>query len=363
MPRVLNFNSGPSALPLEVLEEVREELLDYRGTGASIVESSHRGAPYDAVHHETLASIRELLGLGPEWTVMLLAGGASLQFAQLPLNLLAPGTHADYVVAGHWGAAALADARTVGDARALLDAREPDGSYRRVPAPETIRPSAGAVYCHLTSNNTIEGTQMHAFPARGDVPFAVDMSSDFLSRPFDPAPFGLVYAGAQKNLGPAGMTVVLVREDVLARCRGDLPAMLAYRTQAAKDSLYNTPPVFPIYVTCLVLRWLKARGGVAGIERENRAKGALLYEAIDGSGGFYRGPVEPGSRSLMNVVFRLADPALEDRFVAAAEAAGIAGIRGHRAVGGLRVSIYNASGLESVRTMASFMTGFARANG
>ncbi len=363
MPRVLNFNSGPSALPLEVLEEVRGELLDYRGTGASILESSHRGAPYDALHHETMASIRELLGLGGEWTVLLLAGGASLQFAQLPLNLLAPGAHADYVVAGHWGEAALRDARAVGDARRLLDAREPDGSYVRVPAPADIRPSAGAAYCHLTSNNTIEGTQMHAFPVPGDVPYAVDMSSDFLSRPLDMAPFGVVYAGAQKNLGPAGMSVVLVREDVLARCRTDLPAMLAYRTQAAKDSLYNTPPVFPIYVTCLVLRWLRARGGVLGIERENRAKGALLYGAIDGSDGFYRCPVAPDSRSLMNVVFRLADPAHEERFIAAAAAAGIAGIRGHRVVGGLRVSIYNATGLDAVRTMTSFMTGFARANG
>ena len=362
MARVHNFGSGPSALPIEVLETARAEFLDYGGSGMSILESSHRSKLYDEIHHDVMDSIRELLGLGDRFEVLLLGGGASLQFALLPLNLLRAGRSADYVLTGHWSEAALREASLVGTARVAATTAV-DGLFTRIPDASELRLDPAAAYCHVTSNNTIEGTQWRQFPDTGGVPLAADMSSDLLSRPFDPSPFGIIYAGAQKNLGPAGLTVVLVRRDVLELCRDDLPAILRYRTHAAKQSLYNTPPVFAIYIARLTLRWLRGRGGLAAVERENEAKGARLYRAIDASGGFYRSPVPADSRSLMNVVFRLADEALEARFLEAGAKAGLVGMKGHRVVGGLRVSIYNATRLDAVNTLIDFMTEFERLHG
>lgn len=359
--RVINFNAGPAALPLPVLERARDELLDYAGTGMSIMEHSHRGKAYEAVHFDVMARMRALLGFGESHKVLLLHGGAHHAFATIPMNLLRPGRSADYVVTGNWGKVAFEEARTVGAARAA----GPDlgGVYTRIPRPDEHHFDAGAAYAHITSNNTIEGTQYTAWPDTGSVPLVADMSSDFLSRRFDLARFGLVYACAQKNLGPSGMTMVLVRDDVLAACRDDIPKIFRFGVHATHDSLYNTPPTFAIYLVRETLRWLESLGGLDAVEARNRAKGATLYGAVDADAGFYNCPVERGARSHMNAVFRLRDGALEDRFVAEAEKAGMVGLKGHRSVGGVRVSMYNAVSPDDVATLAAFMREFARTNG
>lgn len=362
MNRVHNFGAGPAALPLDVLQIAQKELLDYQGTGMGIMEASHRGKEYDAIHHEAMANVKELLGLGDDWKVLFLGGGASLQFAMLPMNLLGPGRSADYIVTGHWSEAAVKEARLLGTVNIAATTKEND-TFTRIPRQDELKLDPKATYVHVTSNNTIYGTQWAAFPNTGSVPIACDMSSDIFSRTFDPKPFGVIYAGAQKNLGPAGVTLVMMRDDLLAQCRTDLPAMLKYQTHASKESLYNTPPVFPIYVSNLVLRHLKAKGGLAAVEKENRAKGEVIYGAIDGSGGFYRGPVARDSRSLMNVVFRLPSEDLEAKFIAEGKKQGFVGMKGHRSTGGIRVSTYNAITIDSLRALAAFMAEFARANG
>lgn len=359
--RVINFNAGPSALPLPVLERAREELLDYAGTGMSIMEHSHRGRAYEAVHDEAIALVRELLGFGDSHEVLLQHGGAHHAFATVPMNLLAADRSADYVVTGHWGERAFDEAKTVGRARAA--GPDLDGRYTRIPSQGEHRFDADAAYVHLTSNNTIEGTQYDAWPDTGAVPLVADMSSDFLWRRFDVQRFGLVYACAQKNVGPSGLTVVLVRRDVLARCRTDIPKVFRYGVHAENRSLYNTPPTFAIYLARETLRWIKGLGGLDAIEARNRTKSSTLYGAIDAAGGFYRCPVAPAARSHMNVVFRLPDEALEGRFVSACEKAGMVGVKGHRSVGGIRVSIYNAVSPEDVSTLADFMREFARTHG
>jgi phosphoserine aminotransferase len=360
--RVQNFGAGPAVLPVPVLERVQAELLDYAGTGMSVMEMSHRSPAFEGIVQKAEADLRTLLGLGPDHAVLFLQGGASLQFAMVPANLRAAGASADYVVSGHWSKAALKEAQKAGRARVAGSTEA--SAFDRVPAQGELDLDSGAAYLHFTSNNTIYGTQWSAPPAPPPgVPLVCDTSSDALSRPIDVSRHGLLYAGAQKNLGPAGVTVVIVRKDLLERTPGGLPAMLDYRLMAEKSSLYNTPPTFAIYVVGLVLEWLLGLGGLAEAGRRNEAKAALLYEAIDGSGGFYRGHARPESRSRMNVTFRLASEELEKAFLKEAQAQRLDGLKGHRSVGGLRASIYNACPIESVAALASFMGEFRRRRG
>lgn len=362
--RVHNFGAGPGALPLPVLEQVQGELLDYGGEGLSILEASHRSPVYDEIHHHTQDRLRELLG-GEEATashrILFMGGGARSQFGLVPMNLLPEGGSADYLVTGRWAEMARDEGAKRGTAREIYSSA-PDG-HDHVPAPGDYAVDPGAAYLHYTSNNTVAGTQFHEVPESGDVPLVADMSSDILSRPLDLASFGLVYAGAQKNLGPAGVTVVMVREDLLERSPADLPDTFSYARMAAKDSLLNTPPVFAIYVLGLVAKHLIDRGGVEAAAERNRDKAALLYRTIDESDGFYRGHARPGSRSTMNVTFRLADPELEPRLLAEAANHGMVGLKGHRSVGGIRVSLYNAVERPSVEALAELLDEFRRQNG
>jgi len=360
--RVHNFGAGPAVLPVPVLERVQGELLDYAGTGMSVMEMSHRSAAFEGIIQRAEADLRSLLGLGPDHAVLFLQGGASLQFATVPANLRAVGASADYVLSGHWSKAALKEAQKSGRAR-VAGSTESSG-FDRVPAQGELDLDAGAAYLHFTSNNTIYGTQWSIDPEPPPgVPLVCDASSDALSRPVDVARLGLFYAGAQKNLGPAGVTLVIVRKDLLERTPGDLPAVLDYRLMAENRSLYNTPPTFAIYVVGLVLDWLKGLGGLGEVAKRNEAKAALLYEAIDGSGGFYRGHAHPASRSRMNVTFRLPSEELEKAFLKEAQAQELDGLKGHRLVGGLRASIYNACPIESVRALAGFMGEFKARRG
>jgi phosphoserine aminotransferase len=360
--RVHNFGAGPAVLPVPVLERVQSELLDYGGTGMSVLEMSHRSAAFEGIVQRAEADLRALLGLGPDHAVLYLQGGASLQFAMVPANLRAASASADYVLSGHWSKAALKEAQKSGRTRV---AGSTEGSaFDRVPAQGELDLDPEAAYLHFTSNNTIYGTQWSIDPEPPPgVPLVCDASSDALSRPIDVAHYGLVYAGAQKNLGPAGVTLVVVRKDLLERTPGGLPAMLDYRLQVENRSLYNTPPTFAIYVVGLVLDWLKATGGLAKAAQRNEAKAALLYDAIDGSGGFYRGHAQKDSRSRMNVTFRLPSEDLEKAFLKEAQAEGLDGLKGHRSVGGLRASIYNACPVESARALAGFMGEFRRRRG
>lgn len=359
--RAYNFNAGPSALPLEVLQQAREELVNFNGTGMSLMEMSHRSKEYEEVHAETAALFRELLGIPDGYKVLFVQGGASTQFAMVPLNLAGPGRSGAYVLTGSWAKKAYREAQLLGGATV---AASTEGEHlARMPKPDELSIPADAAYLHLTSNETIEGTQWSQYPDTGGVPLVADMSSDILSRPVDVSRFGLIYAGAQKNLGPAGVTVVIIREDLVREPAWPVPTMLRYETHAKHDSLYNTPPTFAIYMMNLVLKWIKRNGGAAAMEARNREKADLLYAAIDASGGFYRGCAQPDSRSIMNVTFRLADGELEKRFLAEAAANGFVGLKGHRSVGGLRASIYNAVPLEHVRSLVDFMNEFRRRNG
>ena len=360
--RAANFNAGPAALPLEVLEKARKEFVEYENSGMSLMEMSHRGAIYEKVHYDAEKLLRELLSIPDNYKVLFVQGGASTQFAMVPLNLLSAGKTAAYVATGSWATKAIQEAKLFGDV-AIAASSEADG-YKRIPSIGELDIPAGAAYVHLTSNETIEGTQWAEYPDTGDVPLVADMSSDILCRPIDVSKFGLIYAGAQKNLGPSGVTIVIVREDLIAKPSVPVPTMLRYDTHAKADSLYNTPPTFGIYMVGEVLKWVKAGGGAAGMEARNREKADLLYGVIDGSEGFYRGFAEKESRSLMNVTFRLANEELEKQFVKESEAQGFVGLKGHRSVGGLRASIYNAVPLDSVRALADFMRAFqSRRNG
>ncbi len=360
--RVHNFGAGPAVLPVPVLERVQAELLDYAGTGMSVMEMSHRSAAFESIIQKAEADLRALLGLGSDHAVLFLQGGASLQFAMVPANLRAAGASADYVLSGHWSKAALKEAQKSGRARVAGSTEA--SAFDRVPAQEELDLDPGAAYLHFTSNNTIYGTQWATAPEPPPgVPLVCDASSDALSRPLDISRYGLVYAGAQKNLGPAGVTLVVLRRELLERTPGGLPALLDYRLLAENRSLYNTPPTFAIYVVGLVLEWLKSLGGLAEIGRRNEAKAALLYEAIDGSGGFYRGHSQPANRSRMNVTFRLPSEELEKAFLKEAQAQGLDGLKGHRSVGGLRASIYDACPIESVAALAGFMGEFRQRRG
>lgn len=359
--RIINFNAGPAVLPLDVLQAAQEELLNFNNTGMSILEISHRSKPYEEVNHEAEANMKELLGLGDEYRVLFLQGGASTQFAMIPLNFLTPGQTADYILTGVWSEKALKEAKLIGQTHIAGSTAE--GKYRRTPQQEEIQLSDKPAYVHITSNNTIYGTQWKDFPSFGPVPLFADMSSDILCRPFDASKFSLIYAGAQKNLGPSGVTAVIIRKELTENSPKTIPTMLRYDTHASTDSLYNTPPTFAVYLLNLVLRWIKAQGGLTAMEARNVTKAKLIYDAIDSSNGFYRGHADKDSRSLMNVTFRLPNEELEKIFAAESVAAGMSGLKGHRSVGGLRASIYNAMPVAGCQTLSEFMKEFCRKHG
>ena len=361
MSKVWNFYAGPATLPAAAIERAHGELIDWEGTGMSVMEISHRSKEYDALHHEAMDLVARLLGLDDDHQVLFLQGGASLQFAMVPMNFIPEGGSADYILTGAWSDKAIKEARIVASAREAWSGAA--DSYTRVPAADELDLDPRAAYVHLTTNNTIRGTQFFDFPDTGDVPLVADMSSDFLWRPFDANRFSLIYAGAQKNVGPAGVTVVVIRKSWMERANDGLPTLLKYATHAAKDSLYNTPPAFAIYMVRNVLAWVEQNGGLPAMERRNRAKAERLYGVIDAHPDFYRCPVAKGSRSVMNVVFRLPSEELEARFVTEAKDAGMVGLKGHRSVGGCRASIYNAMEPEGVEILARFMEEFARKNG
>lgn len=359
--RVYNFYPGPATLPLPVLEAAREELLAFQSSGMSVMEISHRSKQYEGLQNETADRLKRLLKIGDNYKVLFLQGGASMQFDMVPMNFLTPEKTADYLVTGSFAQKAAAEGKYFGQVHTAVDTKEEN--FRRIPDPAELKFSPNPVYVHITSNNTIYGTQWQTFPDCGDVPLVADMSSDILSRPFDAKPFGLIYAGAQKNLGPAGVTIVIIREDLLAKANPNLPVMYRYETFAKNNSLYNTPPTFSIYMVSLVLKWLEDQGGVEAIYKHNQEKAALIYDAIDQSSGFYQGHAEKNSRSLMNVTFRLPSTELEEKFVREATDQGLVGLKGHRSVGGLRASIYNAMSYEGCKVLADFMKDFLAKNG
>ena len=358
MARIFNFSAGPATLPLEVLEEAQAQLVDFEGSGMSIMESSHRGKEYAAIHEEAGANVRELLGLSDDYAVLFLHGGASTQFAMVPLNLLGDGQTADYVHSGAWAKKALAEARKVGRVNVAADCAADVPT--RMPSAGELQVTDSAAYVHITSNETISGAQWKTFPDT-EAPLVADMSSDILSRPVDASRFGLIYAGAQKNLGPAGVALVAIRRDLAQRAPESLPTMFQYRTHIEKDSLFNTPPCFSIYIVALVTRWLK-QAGAENVYRRNVAKAARLYAAIDAS-DFYRGTAATEFRSDMNVTFRLPDEELEAEFLKRAGARGMKGLKGHRSVGGLRASIYNAFPDDGVDALVAFMREFEAEKG
>ena len=360
--RVSNFNAGPGPLPLAVLEIIREELLDYRGTGMSVMEMSHRSAEYEEIQTAAEQKMRRLMHIPDEYAVLFLQGGGSTQFTMVPMNLCLPNQPVEVLNTGMWTAKAIAELKK-GFPYRVAASTEAE-KFTRVPRASEIHIDPNASYVHIASNNTIEGTQWSAPPPVGSVPLVADMSSDILSRPTDVSRYGLIFAGAQKNLGPSGVTVVIVRRDLAERADKNLPTLFQYRTHIKERSLYHTPPTFAVYIVGLVLNWIDREGGVPAIERRNQAKSQLLYDAIDQS-DYYSCPVEKTSRSHMNVVFRVAggNEEIEKRFAKEAAAAGLIGIAGHRSVGGMRVSLYNAVTREAVQGLVSFMEEFQRANG
>ena len=359
--RVFNFAAGPATLPVEVLEQVRGELLDWQGSGTSVMEVSHRGKAFMAVAQEAEALVRELLGVPANYRVLFLQGGATGQFAAVPMNLARADSVVDYINTGHWSQKARLEAQRY-CARVNVAADEAASGYTTVPAPSALHLTQGAAYVHYTPNETIGGVEFPYIPETGEVPLVADMSSTLLSRPLEVARFGLIYAGAQKNIGPAGLVVVLVREDLIGRARPATPAVWDYQAMAQDGSMLNTPATFAWYVAGLVLRWLKAQGGLAAIAARNRAKSQLLYDAIDSS-GFYRNPVAVNCRSWMNVPFTIADARLDEEFLAGARTAGLANLAGHRSVGGMRASLYNAMPLAGVEALVAYMREFARRRG
>ncbi|MZP28940.1 3-phosphoserine/phosphohydroxythreonine transaminase [Heliobacterium undosum] len=361
MERVFNFNAGPATLPLAVLEEAQREMLNYKGTGMSVMEISHRSKEYEAINNEAEANMKELLGLGDNYRVLFLQGGASTQFAMVPMSFLGAGQTADYILTGSWSEKALKEAQKFGQTHVAATTQE--GNYVRIPKADEIQLSEAPAYIHLTSNNTIFGTQWQSFPDFGDIPLIADMSSDILCKPFDANKFALIYAGAQKNLGPSGVTVVIIRQDMIEKASTKLPSMLRYDIHAKNNSLYNTPPSFSVYMVNLVLRWLKAQGGLAAMEKQNVEKAALIYDVIDGSNGYYKGHADKDSRSTMNITFRLPNEDLEKAFASEATKAGLIGLKGHRSVGGMRASTYNALPREGCQALADFMKAFMQKNG
>jgi phosphoserine aminotransferase len=359
MARTINFNAGPAALPLGALERAQKELLDIGGTGMSVMEHSHRGKAYEAVHNEAIALVKELLGVPDNYDILLQQGGASQQFAVIPMNLLPQGKSADYILTGAWAQKAYKEGKTLGTVR-VASSTEKDKKFSRIPAQNELDLDANAAYVHLCSNNTIFGTQWQEFPNVGNVPLIADMSSDIAWRPIDVSKFGLIYAGAQKNLGPSGLAVVIIRKDLVEAGRKDIPVIFQYRTHSENNSLYNTPPTFSVYMLRNVLAELKSAGGLTAIEKINREKSKLLYDAIEARSDVFSAPVEKASRSHMNVVFTLSTPELETEFLAEAKKRNMEGLKGHRSVGGMRASIYNAVSREWVAALAELISGFKK---
>ncbi len=358
--RVFNFSAGPAVLPAEVLRRAQEEMLDWHGSGMSVMEMSHRGKEFIEIAETAEADLRELLAIPSGYKVLFLQGGASLQFATIPMNLLRGKTCADYVHTGEWAKKAIGEAKRFCDVNIAASSQERNFTY--APPREQWKLSPDAAYVHYTGNETIGGVEFHWIPDTGAVPLVCDLSSTLLSRPLDVSRFGLIYAGAQKNIGPAGLTIVIVREDLIGHAAAGTPSVADYRIQADADSMYNTPPTYAIYIAGLVFQWLKARGGLVQMEQTNIAKAQLLYDLIDG-GGFYRNPVAREDRSRMNVPFTLPSPDLDEAFLKAAKQHGLLQLKGHRSVGGMRASIYNAMPIEGVRTLVEFMREFARTHG
>jgi phosphoserine aminotransferase len=359
--RIFNFSAGPSTLPLPVLEKVRDEFVDYQGKGMSLVEMSHRGKVYEEVHNQAVALFQELLGLPPNYKVMFLGGGATLQFGMVPMNFLWGGKTCDFTVSGTWAKKACDDARKVGTVNVLYDGKA--DNYLNLPDPKSLKVNPGSAYLHMTSNETIGGVQWQDWPETGDVPLFCDMSSDFMSRRFPVEKFSLIYAGAQKNVGPAGAAVVILREDLLERCPPSIPAYLDYRLHAKENSLYNTPPVFAIWMIKLTMEWLKGQGGLPAAEKLAAQRSGIIYDAIERHAGFYTCPVPKTCRSKMNVVFRLKSEELEAGFLEEAKKLKLEGLKGHRSVGGCRASLYNAMPLEGAKALAQLMDDFAKKNG
>jgi phosphoserine aminotransferase len=358
--RAFNFNAGPSALPFDVLVKAQQELLDFDDSGMSVMELSHRSSTFENVHNDAINRFRNLYAIPENYDVLFVQGGASLQFAQIPMNFLQQDATASYVDTGAWSDKAIKEAKLFGSIQVAASSKE--DQYKYIPALETLNFNENDAYVHITSNNTIFGTQWKAFPETGNVPLIADMSSDILSKQIDVSKFGIIYAGAQKNLGPSGVTVVIIRKDLLEKENTAIPAILKYSTHAKNNSLYNTPPTFGIYMLGEVLKWVEAEGGLAAIEARNEAKAKLIYDAIDESNGFYTGHAEVSSRSLMNITFRVADEQLETLFLQEAKEAGFVGLDGHRSVGGCRASAYNAVPVETCQALADFMHDFRLKN-
>jgi len=358
--RVFNFSAGPAVLPLPVLEEIQRDLVSLPGVGMSILEISHRSAPFEKILAEAEQSIRTLAAIPSTYKVLFLQGGASLQFSMVPMNLLTAGATADYIDGGSWAEKAIKEAKKVGIVNVAATTK--GENYSRLPRQAELQLTPGAAYVHMTSNNTIEGTEYKALPSVGDVPLVSDTSSNMFSRPIDVARHALIYAGAQKNMGPAGVTVVIIRDDMLQRSQKSLPTMLNYAVHAENNSLYNTPPAFAVYTLGLVMKWLLGQGGLPAIAAANERKAGKLYAEIDRT-GFYRGTADKGDRSLMNVTFRLGTEELEKQFIKESTAAGLDGLKGHRSVGGMRASIYNAFPEDGVDGLVSFMKEFERNKG
>ncbi len=355
--RVYNFNAGPSTLPLEVLKKLQKDLLNFEGTGMSIMELSHRSPEYDKHHNEAVGLVKELMGLDDSYKVMFVGGGASTQFGYIPMNFLPKGKVGAYVDTGTWSTKALKEAQNLGEAHLAGSSKEDGFTY----IPKEIDFPSDSAYLHITTNNTIKGTQYHFIPETGNVPLIADMSSDILSHQMDFSKFSMIYAGAQKNLGPSGVTLIVIKDSMLDKIPDGVPTMIDYRTHANKNSLFNTPPTLPIYIVKLVLEWIKDQGGLATVEATNRAKKDIVYGLIE-SNDYYTSPVEFGSRSWMNIVFRLPSEELEQKLVAEAKAAGFIGLKGHRSVGGIRISAYNAMTLEGAEKVVEFVETFRKNN-
>ncbi len=361
MARIFNFSAGPSILPVTVLEKIRDEFVDYKGSGMSLVEMSHRGKIYDALHNECIALIKELLKVPDNYKIMILGGGATLQFGMIPMNFLWGNKTADFTNTGVWAKKAMDDAKKVGKVNVVWDGKA--DNYATLPDPKTIKASPDAAYFHMTSNETIGGVQWRqGWPETGNVPLFCDMSSDFMSRPVPVEKFALIYAGAQKNAGPAGATIVIMREDMLQRCPESIINYLDYRLHAKENSLYNTPPVFSIWGIKLTMEWLKSNGGLVAAEKTANERAKIIYDAIERSKGFYNCPVAPHCRSNMNIVFRMKTEELEAKFLEEAKKLKLDGLKGHRSVGGCRASCYNAMPIEGAKALAKLMDEFAKKN-
>lgn len=357
--KVFNFNAGPAMLPTAVMERAQKEFCDYHDSGCGIMEHSHRNKLFDEILARANANIREIMNVPENYDIVYIQGGASMQFAMIPMNFALPGKTMEFADTGTWSSKAIKEAKLFGDVKVVASSKE--DKYTYIPDPSKMETSADASFFHITSNNTIYGTQYQTFP-EAKSPMIADMSSDIMSRKVDVSKFGMIYAGAQKNLGPSGMAVVIVRKDLVSRTPANVPTMLRYSTYTENDSLYNTPPTFGIYMLSLVTDWVKEIGGIDEIEKRNNAKAEALYAAIDASNGYYRCPAQPGSRSKMNVVFRLSSEELEAKFVKESIAAGMIGLKGHRSAGGIRASIYNAMQMDGIERLVGFMADFKKNN-